>query len=113
MVLLQNTVFHVNEFRAVQLQNHTNMAIYPGQGANYYTYLTLLRSAAIGENIEAGGNVYRGISTCDITYKASNGKSVRVKSGALVNCGENGKMPGQDLRITEKSPHQFCQWRCY
>ncbi len=46
MELLQNVVFHINEFLAVQLQNHTSMAIYPGQGATYYTFLTLLRSAA-------------------------------------------------------------------
>ncbi len=35
-------------------------------------------TSAFGENIKAGGNVYCRISTCDITYKASNAKSVRA-----------------------------------
>ncbi len=60
---------------------------------------------AIDENIEAGGHVYRSVATCHITYKASNAKSVRAKSGALVDHGANGGMADQDVRIIEKSPH--------
>ena len=62
---------------------------------------------AIGENVEAGGQIYRRIATCTITYKASNAKSVRAKSGALVDRGANGGMAGQDVRIIESSPYRF------
>ncbi len=61
----------------------------------------------IGENVEAGDHMLRRIAACHITYKASNAKSVRAKSGAIVDRGANGGMAGQDVRIIESSTHRF------
>ncbi len=65
-----------------------------------------LSATAIGVNIEASSNVYRRMATFHITYKASNAKSIRAKSGGFVDPEADGGMVGHDVRIVEKSPHQ-------